>query len=128
MRRVRRGTEVSRGIVASSQKNTQFQGLAAGILMDTKSCTAYGGSGQTFDWGLALKAKELDLPLILSGGIDPSNINKAIQLVNPFAIDLCSGVESSLGKKDYNNSKFLEYLAIYLCCRMCHLKNLMELL
>ncbi len=80
----------------------QFQGLASGILLDTKSVTGYGGSGKMFDWGLALKAKDLDLPIILSGGIDPANINKAIQLVNPFAIDLCSGVESDLGKKDYN--------------------------
>eukprot|EP01047_Picozoa_sp_COSAG01_P000740 COSAG01_NODE_14_length_41020_cov_40.702133_32_plen_205_part_00 len=79
-----------------------FQGIASGILLDSKVDDQFGGTGQVFDWGLAIKAHDLSLPIILSGGINASNIKKAIELVNPYAIDLSSGVECSPGQKDYN--------------------------
>ncbi|MEK9656991.1 MAG: phosphoribosylanthranilate isomerase [bacterium] len=79
-----------------------FQGFASGILLDTKVSGSYGGTGKTFDWGLAIKATELDLPIILSGGIKHTNIKKAMSLVNPYAVDLCSSVEIKPGIKDYN--------------------------
>ena len=80
----------------------KFKGIATSILLDTKVQHLEGGTGKTFDWGLALKAKEYDIPLILAGGINSTNIKKAVNLVNPYAIDLSSGVECSPGKKDYN--------------------------
>ena len=80
----------------------KYQGIVSALLLDTKVKDVYGGSGQVFDWGLAISAKEYHLPLILSGGINSSNIHKAIQLVNPYAIDISSGVESSPGEKDYH--------------------------
>ena len=59
-------------------------------------------TGKSFDWGLALAAREYDIPLILSGGVNISNVKKALELVDPYAIDLSSGVEDSPGKKDYH--------------------------
>ena len=79
----------------------QYQGAVSAILLDTKVPGMPGGTGQTFDWGLALNAKDYDIPLILSGGINSNNIDKAITLVNPYAIDLSSGVEKEPGIKDY---------------------------
>ncbi len=79
-----------------------YQGLVSSILVDTKVQDIRGGTGQTFDWSLANLVKEQGVPLILAGGINASNIEKAIQLVSPYAIDISSGVESEPGKKDYN--------------------------
>ncbi|MBT6120094.1 phosphoribosylanthranilate isomerase [bacterium] len=83
----------------------KYQGLVSGILLDTKDRDRYGGTGRSFDWGIALKAKEFDMPLILAGGVNISNIQRAIRLISPYGIDISSGVELSPGKKDYNKMK-----------------------
>tara|TARA_A100001015_G_C14935052_1_gene690075 strand:- start:447 stop:1061 length:615 start_codon:yes stop_codon:yes gene_type:complete len=85
----------------------QYKGIVSGILLDTKVENVHGGTGKTFDWGLALEAKEYDVPLILSGGININNISKALKMVQPYAIDLCSGVEKEPGLKDYHKMKAL---------------------
>ena len=92
------------------QSISQFQGLATSLLLDTKSESAYGGTGKVFDWGIALKAKDYDMPVILSGGLNAENIARAIGFVNPYAVDICSGIESSPGIKDYN--KLEELLSV----------------
>ena len=85
----------------------QYKGCVNGILLDTKVENVHGGTGKTFDWGLAIKAREYDVPLILSGGINVQNVAKAIRMVNPYAIDICSGVEKEPGIKDYNKMQDL---------------------
>ncbi|MEK9727511.1 MAG: phosphoribosylanthranilate isomerase [Candidatus Margulisiibacteriota bacterium] len=87
------------------QKIPQYKGCVNGILLDTKVENIHGGTGKTFDWGLALAAKEYDAPLILSGGINEENIGKAVKMVNPYGIDICSGIEKEPGLKDYNKMK-----------------------
>jgi len=84
-----------------------YQSSVSAVLLDTKVAGREGGTGKVFDWGLALKAKEFDIPLILAGGVNVSNLNKAAKLVNPYAVDLSSSVESAPGKKDYNKMKEL---------------------
>ena len=71
---------------------------ANGLLLDAYNSTTYGGTGESFDWSLA--KVELDLPIILSGGLNPETVGKAIQQVSPYAVDVSSGVESSKGIKD----------------------------
>jgi phosphoribosylanthranilate isomerase len=60
-----------------------------------------GGTGKLADWKAAAAiVKTASVPVFLAGGINPENIQKAVAEVRPFGIDLCSGVESSRGKKD----------------------------
>ena len=78
-----------------------FQGKVRAILLDTYSKSKPGGTGKTFDWELALRIKKLGIPVILAGGLGPSNIDKAISTVRPYAVDVNSGVEERAGKKSY---------------------------
>jgi phosphoribosylanthranilate isomerase len=79
-----------------------YHGKVRAILLDTYSDKKWGGTGKTFDWALAVKAKTLGFPVILSGGLDPANIQDAILTVRPHAVDVNSGVEERPGKKDHN--------------------------
>lgn len=60
--------------------------------------------GQTFDWQLACRLKDYGF-FFLSGGLNPENVTAALQLVKPFGVDVCSGVESYPGKKDHLKMK-----------------------
>jgi phosphoribosylanthranilate isomerase len=57
----------------------------------------YGGSGQTFDW---TRARGAAAPIVLAGGLNPLNVARAIETAEPWAVDACSGLESSPGHKD----------------------------
>jgi phosphoribosylanthranilate isomerase len=70
------------------------------VLVDTFDPKMYGGTGRTSNWELALKIRKA-YPLILSGGLNEHNIENAIKIVSPHAVDINSGVESSPGKKDH---------------------------
>ena len=89
------------GIEDDLNEISAYRGKVSAALLDTKIPGIAGGTGQTFDWSLAIKAKALDIPIILAGGINAENIGQAMDLVSPYAIDLCSGVESEPGKKDF---------------------------
>ena len=71
---------------------------AGALLLDTYQSDFYGGSGKSFDWSLA--KIELDLPIILAGGLTPDNVSAAIDIAQPYAVDVSSGVESAKGLKD----------------------------
>ncbi|CDZ16451.1 N-(5'-phosphoribosyl)anthranilate isomerase [Candidatus Johnevansia muelleri] len=71
---------------------------ASGLLIDTYEKDTPGGTGKTFDWSLV--SKNIKLPLILAGGLNANNVKKAIRIVKPYAVDVSSGVEISLGIKD----------------------------
>ena len=72
----------------------------SGFLLDSYNDGSKGGSGQVFDWNLALRVKKQG-PVILAGGLNPYNIFTAIQRVRPYGVDVCSGVEKSPGIKDH---------------------------
>jgi phosphoribosylanthranilate isomerase len=68
-------------------------------LLDTHTEEVRGGSGRTFDWELARHHRSA-VPVVLSGGIDASNVGEAISAVHPFAVDSASGTEAEPGRKD----------------------------
>jgi len=70
-------------------------------LLDAYSSDTFGGTGEAFNWNLAIEAQKLGKPVFLAGGLTPENINEAIQKVRPFGVDVSSGVESSPGQKDH---------------------------
>jgi len=72
---------------------------ADAILLDAYSRKARGGTGKTFDWQAARRAKGHGR-IILAGGLTPENVAEAIRAARPYAVDVCSGVESRPGKKD----------------------------
>ena len=71
---------------------------ADAILLETFSQDAYGGTGKVFDWGL-LEKISVQRKFVLAGGINPQNIKEAVS-VDPWCIDVNSGVESSVALKD----------------------------
>ncbi|MGH7975271.1 MAG: phosphoribosylanthranilate isomerase [Limisphaerales bacterium] len=69
-------------------------------LLDACSSEARGGTGEKFNWDLAIEAKKFGKPIFLAGGLTPENVADAIRKVQPFGVDVSSGVEISPGKKD----------------------------
>ena len=63
------------------------------FLLDTYVEGTEGGTGQVFNWELARRAKSLNVPIILSGGLHYNNVAEAISTVGPYAVDVASGVE-----------------------------------
>ncbi len=81
------------------------------LLLDTYKEGIPGGTGQTFNWHIAKLAVEGGFKIFLAGGITPDNVLEAIRIVNPYAIDISSGLEKSPGKKDPHKIKiFFEKL------------------
>jgi phosphoribosylanthranilate isomerase len=74
-----------------------FRG-AAGWLLDAYRPDYYGGTGETFDWGVIPAG--LERPVVLSGGLTVGNVAEAVRRVRPWAVDVSSGVESAKGVKD----------------------------
>jgi phosphoribosylanthranilate isomerase len=68
------------------------------LLLDTPSQKQHGGTGQTFDWS---RAKGLPKKTIIAGGLDSSNVGRAIEEAQPWGVDACSRLEKSPGIKDH---------------------------
>ena len=73
------------------------------VLLDSFSKGQYGGTGKVHDWTLSRQIKEAvaPVPVILAGGLKPENVKEAIRAVEPYAVDVASGVEASPGVKDH---------------------------
>jgi len=80
----------------------RFLGASA-LLFDTGDDLLAGGTGKSFEWSLI--PDSLDKPIIVAGGLMPSNVQQVVDVVSPFAVDVCSGVEHKKGKKNINKMK-----------------------
>lgn len=69
------------------------------FLLDAYVEGKLGGTGKVFDWNLALRAKDYGR-IIVAGGLNPENVAQAVRRVNPYGVDVSSGVESQPGRKD----------------------------
>jgi phosphoribosylanthranilate isomerase len=70
-------------------------------LLDAFSPEARGGTGEKFNWALAIEAQKFGKPVFLAGGLTPENVADAVRTVRPFGVDVSSGVERTPGKKDH---------------------------
>ncbi|MCK4475353.1 MAG: phosphoribosylanthranilate isomerase [Methanophagales archaeon] len=91
-----------------------YENVVDAILLDTEAKAGgtgeIGGTGKEHDWNISKEIVEhVKKPVILAGGLNPENVAKAIELVNPYAVDVSSGVESEVRKKDAMKvKKFIE--------------------
>jgi phosphoribosylanthranilate isomerase len=70
-------------------------------LLDAYVAGKQGGTGEKFNWDLAVQAQKLGKPIFLAGGLTPENVADAVSKVHPYAVDVSSGVEATPGKKDH---------------------------
>ncbi len=88
----------------SVEEALDLQDKVDAILLDSgnpgKEVKELGGTGRTHNWLVSRKIVEaVDIPVYLAGGLKPSNIAEAVQIVRPFGVDVCSGIRSN-GKLD----------------------------
>jgi phosphoribosylanthranilate isomerase len=70
------------------------------VLLDGFDQSLRGGTGRTFDWSMAQRTREVVSRIFLAGGLGPENVAAAVASVQPYAVDACSSLESSPGRKD----------------------------
>jgi phosphoribosylanthranilate isomerase len=88
----------------AAQRDTAIDG----VLVDSRTATAVGGTGQSFDWQAARKdffAASSHLHLIAAGGLKPENVAEAIHTLQPWGVDVVTGVEMTPGRKDHARVK-----------------------
>jgi phosphoribosylanthranilate isomerase len=96
------GDGASAAGVAEQLRQIDAEGLTGRVLIDAKVGEALGGTGITFNWDAAratLAEAGAALKLIVAGGLRPENVGDAIRRLNPWGVDVASGVEQSPGRK-----------------------------
>jgi phosphoribosylanthranilate isomerase len=79
----------------------KYDTVADALLIDSLDESGAGGTGETHDWDRTAELVEsLDSPVVLAGGLTPANVGEAVRRVEPFAVDVASGVEADPGRKD----------------------------
>ena len=93
---------------SSIYTGAEFLGYADAVLLDTmnKGTDQIGGTGITHDWNISkMIVESYKIPIILAGGLNPDNIEEAVNKVKPYAVDVNSGVKGEDGFKDYEKLK-----------------------
>lgn len=86
------------------------ENLADAIVLDAATLDGYGGSGQRTDWNRARVAREsASVPVILAGGLTPETVAQAITIVQPYGVDVSSGVETDKAKDPAKVRAFIEH-------------------
>jgi phosphoribosylanthranilate isomerase len=105
-RRVIKGIRIKS--LVSLEPLSEYQDVVSAFLLDTFEPHIPGGTGQVFNWDIAIEAKKFGR-IILAGGLTPENISEAVRRVKPYGVDVSSGVEIEKGKKDHQKIRlFIE--------------------
>jgi phosphoribosylanthranilate isomerase len=91
------------------------------FLFDTKVDESYGGTGKTFDWRVLSEIKSMNVPIILSGGLNHQNVIEPVNELKPYAVDVSSSVEEAPGKKD--GKKMKEFIDVVTYISGPHVKE-----
>jgi len=95
---VLRTVHVQPGMSAEDVEDRCVPGSSAGLLLDTGSAKALGGTGESFDWNIGATVAETK-PFLLAGGLTPESVAEALERVKPWGLDVSTGVETN-GTKD----------------------------
>ena len=100
---------VIRAISANHLPDYELPSRNFALLIDTPAGKDYGGTGEIFDWSIAQEfaEKHPGIPILLAGGINPTNAAEALAAVNPAALDVATGAEESPGHKDFEKVQAL---------------------
>ncbi len=86
--------------ISKSLQNVQFDDYqCSAFLLDSYSAIEYGGTGVSFNWMMAREANEFG-KIIVAGGLNAENVRSAIEIAQPWGVDVSSGVERETGKKE----------------------------
>ncbi|GGM55973.1 phosphoribosylanthranilate isomerase [Halarchaeum rubridurum] len=86
---------------AAPESARAYADVADALLVDSTDASGAGGTGRTHDWTATRDlAADLDVPVVLAGGLTPANVAEAVRTVEPYAVDVASGVEREGGAKD----------------------------
>ena len=81
----------------------RYAAAADALLVDSTTESGMGGTGETHDWERTRDlAATVDVPVVLAGGLTPGNVREAIETVDPFAVDVSSGIEHAPGQKEHD--------------------------
>jgi len=92
-------------VSGSFQPETATSYPVDAIMLDAFHDSLRGGTGKVIDWKIALRTRELVPQFFLSGGLSPENVAEAVEQVQPYAVDACSRLELSPGRKDPSRVK-----------------------
>jgi len=88
---------------AEDPEGARYDDAADALLVDSVDAAGAGGTGRTHDWDATREfADTVDSPVVLAGGLTPENVAEAVSTVEPFAVDVASGVEKTGGEKDHD--------------------------
>lgn len=88
---------------ATDERAARYDEVADALLVDSVDESGAGGTGRTHDWDATREFTErVNSPVVLAGGLTPANVREAVQTVEPYAVDVASGVEATSGEKDHD--------------------------
>lgn len=97
---------------ANPKSARRYDDIVDALLVDSVDDEGAGGTGETHDWKRTREvAADLDSPVVLAGGLTPENVGEAVRAVEPFAVDVASGIEEETtdGRKDPDSvAEFVE--------------------
>jgi phosphoribosylanthranilate isomerase len=94
--------DVADGDGSESHSAMRYADVADAVVVDSADADGGGGTGETHDWERTSEVvADLDVPVVLAGGLTPGNVATALETVDPFGVDVASGVESAGGVKQH---------------------------
>ncbi|MFB6270782.1 MAG: phosphoribosylanthranilate isomerase [Halobacterium sp.] len=94
---------VLKTVDADDPDGARYDDVADALLVDSVDSEGAGGTGETHDWDATREfAETVESPVVLAGGLTPENVAEAVATVDPFAVDVASGVEAAGGEKDHD--------------------------